>query len=136
MQDRTASLDQCRLLYIIKCCTAVVITCSDWWILDHVGVLFIQGCGGFPTSPPVNMTPSMLRRQLKNLVQNYSEAEVKVGTLPKDIPSSFPASAQLFLLLLLNAKKTQLRKEREATEKGPFPSTRAAASTTALDLDV
>ena len=38
-----------------------------------------QGCGGFPTSPPGNMTPSMLRRQLKNLVQNYSEAEVKVG---------------------------------------------------------
>lgn len=24
----------------------------------------------------------MLRRQLKNLVQNYSEAEVKVGILP------------------------------------------------------
>lgn len=62
--------------------------------LFKVGVLFIQGCGGFPTSPPVNMTPSMLRRQLKNLVQNYSEAEVKVGALPEDIPSSFPPSAR------------------------------------------
>lgn len=134
-QDRTASLDQCRLLYIIKCCAAVVITCSDWWILDHISVLFIQGCGGFPTSPPVNMTPSMLRRQLKNLVQNYSEAEVKVGTLPEDIPSSFPPSDRLFLMLLLNAEQTQAE-EGEATEKGPFPSSRAAASTTALDLDV
>lgn len=83
------------------------------------------------------MTPSMLRRQLKNLVQNYSEAEVKVGTLPEDIPSSSPPSDRLFLMLLLNAEQTQAEEgERQATEKGPFPSSRAAASTTALDLDV
>lgn len=113
----------------------MVVTCSDWWILDHVGVSFIQGCGGFPTSPPVNMTPSMLRRQLKNLVQNYSEAEVKVGTLPEDIPSTSTPSARLFLLLLLNAGQTQAEEGgRQATEKGPFPSSRAAASTTALDV--
>lgn len=98
-----------------------MITCSDWWILDHVGVLFIQGCGGFPTSLPVNMTPSMLRRQLKNLVQNYSEAEVKVGTLPEGIPSSFPPSDRLFLLLLRNAKQTQAEEERDRQQKrDPF----------------
>ena len=32
----------------------------------------------FSCCPPGTMTSSMLRRQLKNLVQNYSEAEVKV----------------------------------------------------------
>ncbi|PWA33412.1 hypothetical protein CCH79_00014176 [Gambusia affinis] len=47
-------------------------------------------------SPPplVNMTSSMLRRQLKNLVQNYSEAEVKVREATSNDPWG-PSSSQM-----------------------------------------
>ncbi|XP_029700841.1 epsin-1-like isoform X4 [Takifugu rubripes] len=40
------------------------------------------------------MTPSMLRRQLKNLVQNYSEAEVKVREATSNDPWG-PSSSQM-----------------------------------------
>lgn len=46
----------------------------------NMWAFFTSDCGGLiPHLPTLyNMTSSMLRRQLKNLVQNYSEAEVKV----------------------------------------------------------
>lgn len=74
-------------------------------VLGFIFCLFNQGCGGFPTSPPDIMTPSMLRRQLKNLVQNYSEAEVKVGILPgvsEKNASLFLSLAPFFPPLLLH----------------------------------
>lgn len=50
--------------------------------LKSLIILFfpISDCGGLilRLNKLFNMTSSMLRRQLKNLVQNYSEAEVKV----------------------------------------------------------
>uniref|UniRef100_A0A8D3ANP4 Epsin 1b n=1 Tax=Scophthalmus maximus TaxID=52904 RepID=A0A8D3ANP4_SCOMX len=47
-----------------------------------------------PRPPPDTMTSSMLRRQLKNLVQNYSEAEVKVREATSNDPWG-PSSTQM-----------------------------------------
>ncbi|KAK0140451.1 Epsin-1 [Merluccius polli] len=57
-------------------------------------------CGGKPQPDPAGpvlvftMTSSMLRRQLKNLVQNYSEAEVKVREATSNDPWG-PSSSQM-----------------------------------------
>lgn len=85
--------------------------------------LLNQGCGGSPTSPPDNMTPSMLRRQLKNLVQNYSEAEVKVRILPGAVEknASLFLSLALFFLLLHNTHELCKDKDKQKKTK-PFPS--------------
>lgn len=60
--------------HLVQICLPTVWACSivNVFTLHQIVVVLL------PTSHPDTMTSSMLRRQLKNLVQNYSEAEVKV----------------------------------------------------------
>lgn len=61
-------------IFLVQVCLPILWACSivNKFSLNQITVVW------FPTSPSDTMTSSMLRRQLKNLVQNYSEAEVKV----------------------------------------------------------
>lgn len=79
---KTAHIDILKVNWL--CFWACVRLVTVWYQRSTSNVnmwaFFTSDCGGLiPHLPTLyNMTSSMLRRQLKNLVQNYSEAEVKV----------------------------------------------------------
>ena len=80
------------------------------------------------------MTSSMLRRQLKNLVQNFSEAEVKVTELftqstllrtfslssPLPLSHSSPSFPLVSHLILADTNSPYFVQVREATSNDPW----------------